>query len=596
MFQSVLVPFAVFVAMTHLSMLIGISFFWYSLFGLLAVIGSGSGILLFRARASRLRPPDELERRERSATSGLLLLAAALASAIALGVVRPDADDAYYLPRALFYLDNPHFPLSTVVRGLANTGVTYHAFVTSCSQPLEFFVASWAYWLNLSFITVYHVLVPFAAAVGIVLAWFLCLRCFVASETASAVGALALIIALICLGETHHSYGNFSLARIWQGKVIFFSLALPIFCAYSIKFLSTGNLRSWLMLSALAMASSGLVLSSLFILPFLALSLFVGWILVTRPGPRKLLATGLTYVSTLTYLVIIGLVIILAGWSDVGRLDVMMNERWPRDFVGHFGLFFGEVNSFTFVTVLATFLSTCYVVPREQRSFLVGWALSVLVFFLNPWTDTLLIEWITTPNTYWRLFFLLPFPLTAGLLFSRLFLGLKYPPLRALGVALLISTFYVSITHNWVPHVLRDLPFHLGALKVNGQEYHSARAIIDIAQEGPMLSAYPMSTTIPMLTTKYPQISVRGDVVATWGVLSNDAEMGTMRRNAWMFVTGTGVGEADFLRLVDAIHLQSIVIPKTLSDQRNLVSLLARRGFSDVRQVDRYLVFQEQRQ
>jgi hypothetical protein len=63
-----------------------------------------------------------------------------------------------------------------------------------------------------------------------------------------------------------------------------------------------------------------------------------------------------------------------------------------------------------------------------------------------------------------------------------------------------------------------------------------------------------------------------------------------------MFVTGTGVGEADFLRLVDAIHLQSIVIPKTLSDQRNLVSLLARRGFSDVRQVDRYLVFQEQRQ
>jgi hypothetical protein len=371
---------------------------------------------------------------------------------------------------------------------------------------------------------------------------------------------------------------------------------LPVFCAYSIKFLSTGNLRSWLVLSALAMASSGLVLSSLFILPFLAFSLFVGWILVTRPGPREILATGLTYVSTLTYLVIIGLVSIVAKWGDLRRLDVAMNERWPGDFAGHFGLFFGEVGSFTFITVLATFLIACFVVPRKQRSFLIGWTLSVLVFFLNPWTDTLLIEWITTPNTYWRLFFLLPFPLTAGLLFSQLFLAVKRPPLRALGVALLISTLYVSTTQNWVPHVLRDLPFHLGALKVNGQDYHSARAIIDIAREGPMLSAYPMSTTIPMLTSKYPQISVRGDVVATWGALSNDAEMGKMRRNAWLFVTGAGEGEADFVRLVDAVHLQSLVIRKRVSDQRNLVPLLARRGFPDVQQVDQYLVFQEQRQ
>jgi hypothetical protein len=341
MFQSVLVPFAIFVAMTHLSMLIGISFFWYSLLGLLTVIGSGLGILLVRSRASRLRPPDQLKRGERLATFGLLFLAAALASAVALGVVRPDDDDAYYLPRALFYLDNPHLPLSTVVRGLANTGVTYHAFVTSCSQPFEFFLASWAYWLNLPLLNLYHVLVPPAAAVGIVLGWFLCLRRFIASETASAFGALAIIIALICLGETHHSYGSFSLARLWQGKVIFFSLALPIFCAYSVEFLSTRNLRCWLMLTALAMASSGLVLSSVFMLPFLALSLFAGWTLVTRPGPRQLFATGLSYVSTLTYLVIIGLVIIFAGWSALGRLDVTMNERWPRDFVGHFGLFFG---------------------------------------------------------------------------------------------------------------------------------------------------------------------------------------------------------------------------------------------------------------
>ena len=175
---------------------------------------------------------------------------------------------------------------------------------------------------------------------------------------------------------------------------------------------------------------------------------------------------------------IIGLVIILAGWGDVGRLDVTMNERWPMDFFGHFRLFFGELRSFTFLTVLATIVISCCIVPRRQRSFLLGWALSVVVFFLNPWTDTLLIEWITTPNTYWRLFYLLPFPLTAGLLFSQLFLRVKRPALRALGVALLVSTFSASITQNWVPHVFRDWPFHLGALKVNGEEYRSARAII----------------------------------------------------------------------------------------------------------------------
>jgi len=72
--------------------------------------------------------------------------------------------------------------------------------------------------------------------------------------------------------------------------------------------------------------------------------------------------------------------------------------------------------------------------------------------------------------------------------------------------------------------------------------------------------------------------------------------MGSMRRNAWMLVTGVGKGEDDFLRPVEVVQLQSIVIPKTISDHWNLVAPLAQRGFRDARQVDRYLVFQEQRE
>ena len=213
-------------------------------------------------------------------------------------------------------------------------------------------------------------------------------------------------------GEPHRSLGNLAFVRIWQGKALLVSVLLPYFVYLSLEFFQNPAAKRWRRLFVLLVASTGVSSTALYLMPSLALLLAISaW----NQSPRKLsqyVRVALAYFSTHVYLVLLGLFAMVS--VDRSYLSVIGQVGWPTDFMGQFRLVFIDWMSFSFValTIFAVFgLSAA---AAKDRLFVLTWLVVAIVLFLNPIVFPLIVHF-TTLNTYWRLAYLLPFPLLVGL-------------------------------------------------------------------------------------------------------------------------------------------------------------------------------------
>jgi len=51
-----------------------------------------------------------------------------------------------------------------------------------------------------------------------------------------ALALIILVVLLVILGETHHSYGNFAFVRMHQGKAVLVTLMVPLIFFYAWSF------------------------------------------------------------------------------------------------------------------------------------------------------------------------------------------------------------------------------------------------------------------------------------------------------------------------------------------------------------------------
>ena len=102
---------------------------------------------------------------------------------------------------------------------------------------------------------------------------------------------------------------------------------------------------------------------------------------------------------------------------------------------------------------LASFLVVVF--RSKQNRFLVAWVFVTVALVLNPLVSPYVMRYLTTENIYWRLFYLLPFPLIVALgmlalfrkdVFFRVYSPLVIPMFGILG--LLIDTAPTSILNH----------------------------------------------------------------------------------------------------------------------------------------------------
>lgn len=106
-----------------------------------------------------------------------------LAALLVLGIIlsailfRPDADDSYYLPNAIFALAHPSQPITDEIRGLAAAPLApFRSAHWATSTAYDYLTASLAYWTGLPALDIRYFWLPASGGSVLVAGCFLLLR------------------------------------------------------------------------------------------------------------------------------------------------------------------------------------------------------------------------------------------------------------------------------------------------------------------------------------------------------------------------------------------------------------------------------------
>jgi hypothetical protein len=110
------------------------------------------------------------------------------------------------------------------------------------------------------------------------------LRVLCAAVPVAAVAAATLFLFLD--GSKHASFGNFSFARLWQGKVVLVAVFVPLLWTYAVRWGRDGSKRDLAMLAAANVAAAGLSSTGLFVAPLATALVSASIALRVRSVPR----------------------------------------------------------------------------------------------------------------------------------------------------------------------------------------------------------------------------------------------------------------------------------------------------------------------
>lgn len=338
---------------------------------------------------------------------GVLLLGSSLA-VFTLVTSRPDADDVQFFHRGLkqverldepFIVADQTFDVPDLPRSAAGVVAVY-----------ELLVALAAHTVGTDPLQAYHNVVPVVAALLVVLVYVLLYRRSGLDRLAACAATACVFVFLFFDANLHRSLGNVTIMRLWHGKALIWTLCLPWVLLLVRRYWERPGPGRWLPICLLAIAAVGLSGSGLFLVPALVLAaglaqLLVGGITAQHLKTFALLMGTLGYSALLLMLMITGVLENLdlashfAGWPGTWASNVALVVDGPAEWARGFVLLF-----------LVPWLC-----PRSSMGkYLVVLSGIVLVLFFNPWTGAWLLKWLTA-GAYWRLAYLFPLPLCAGL-------------------------------------------------------------------------------------------------------------------------------------------------------------------------------------
>jgi hypothetical protein len=379
-------------------------------FGLGLIAAIAIVVALFRRRIAdgllRIRWWIEASRAERTIIV-LLVLSAIVVTATAH---RSHADDTHFVSWAVAAVDDRDLPILHFDMTLALPGATLELPVRKV-QSYEMLGAALSWLTGISAVTVFHNVLPVIMAPLVVLAYATLFRLAVPRRWLGAlVGALVFIAAN---GQTNFTHGNFSFVRLQHGKAVLVSILLPMILALAIRFARRPTPGRWAMLAAVQICGVGATSTGLWAAPLTAaLGLVVG---LPRADLRRWIWTLLIGCLASGYVIAAGLYLRLA--SEIPRYHVELEGGAVQLFVEAAVEFFRSpaILGATAALVLLAVIESREVLAR--RLCLVS-TLGVVLFLANPLVAGVVARNLTSATTYWRVFWLLPLPVIAGIAVS----------------------------------------------------------------------------------------------------------------------------------------------------------------------------------
>lgn len=518
---------------THLAQLIGISFSTYAFFCALAVVVSIT--VCSRPKLGKLFGQV---RKQYPKTTAALLLCSLSFGLLALTAYSPDLDDAIYVPNVVYYLENPAEPMD-FRNHFVDSGEEPFFSPHLGSLPFEYSIGAFSHLLGIPFLAGYYLLAPLFWGCMIPLVWYYLISRFSFSSSSAIWGTFILCLGLTLLGEQHRSFGNFSFNRIFQGKAVMFSIGLPLFTALTIDFFKDSNFRNWFAIFVISIAMVGFSTSSAVLVPMLSFLVGTASCLSYVATVKTRLLRLTQYFCSLLYPVVyaMGVLFISSRYLSPDEKTLQVQLSFYKNTV--------KVLGGTMVLcslAIGTALALIFL-RKNDRNMLIIWSVLLFVCFLNPLVMPLIAKYVTTPIIYWRIFYLMPFPLVLGISAAGLASLLKGRSAKMMNFLMASIALVLLLAHlppsssSVFRHGPRPTQLGLPSYKIADLSYTN-RVMSLAPPPGTMLAPSTISTTLPMLTSSYPQIIVRPHTIKIWMTSAGTPDKAIHRKRAQQFVQG----------------------------------------------------------
>ena len=391
--------------------------------------------------------------RPQKISPGLVIFMGLITAGIVGHVSRPDRDEAFYLAMSSSLSRFPNLPIFSFepLHGDPSQPLSLIAYRVHSYELLAAFLSKCTGIWPIRFT---HVLLPSIAGF---LVPFALLRLARELAPRHALAVVALTIGVLVLdGSTSQGFGNFSFVRLFQGKAIFLTLALPLILAYALRYAQQPTIKRLTLLAAAQVAAIGLTATALPLAPMLA---FIG---VVAGSPALFsLATVRRCVGALTssvYCLSASLYIYMKMSTAHASLFIEKAAAMIPSVLHHGGLVADSLTE-VFTRVLgpapmqgfylgALLLAPALVSKTGARLATISGAV-FFVFLGNPMLQALVERVVLGSSTYWRGLWIIPFPVLAALVWSRLgSLTLFFAP-KAVGGA--VGGVMVLCALVWLP-------------------------------------------------------------------------------------------------------------------------------------------------
>lgn len=522
-------------------------------------------------------------------TDGWPLLAAlgvCFVYAVAAVVInRPDIDDSIYVPKSLAYVENPLSRLDLTVHWLADLP---SEIVVLDLHWYEIVQAVTAAITGRHYLDIYHLAFPAIAGFLMAAAFLLLISRFEPDPWKCVLSIAFLLIVALALGETHFSFGNVSVARFFHGKYVMLAAFAPAWTYFSLRYLDEGRAWHWGFLALFSIAIAGSTTTAFIFLPLLSVVLAAAH-QFSSPRPFGRFGRSIAYGLALTPLVLLAFRYLLIAASDLGP-GTMLNEVWPTDVFEQLGALYNDRLALTFILLFAATIIVLWKSPH--RLFFALWIGGAVLLILNPISGQLLMDTIAPPAIYWRLFYVLPFPLVVALAFALLLreklLGRLAAVASFAAIAILCVRGPTSIIRPANGAIVEWPNYKIAPAT------RQAVAALAASSSGTMFAPLEISSNLLLMTATVTQYHVRDDWFEFILAKAGASDVFTHRRAvySYLYAGNDGAREAAISMLREPTRPATVVIRD--EDAERVSAVLNAHGYqADARQYGGYLAFRD---
>lgn len=368
----------------------------------------------------------------RAAWPGTLV---ALTWAVALGtlslfLVRPDGDDTFYVRLSSWVAAHGDFP----VRDTLFSDEVFPAIIFPPLASFEALIGTIARGTDVAVPNLVYLVVPPIASALSVLAFWRLLRTWGVRLVGIALSAALLFLLMDAAG--HQTFGNLFIGRIWQGKIVFLAVFVPVLLALLVGYAERPTRRQLVLLGAAGAAGVGLTSTAVFLVPIVA----VGCLLPLAIRAGRQAVVGLA--ATLAYPLAAAAATVVVGSRNAA--DYNADDIVPDRLV-HFVLGDGVFALLALTAVLVGPVFIRHVLADRMTA-----ATVLLVGFLfTPPVPLLVFHLTGLARTQWRLLWAVPAAALVGVVATTVLTRVRPRAVGALAAALLCAVLVAWGTPVW---------------------------------------------------------------------------------------------------------------------------------------------------